>query len=203
MLSASTILRNFYQDSVTLMHLSSRLAKLLGIVQASAVMVSASNLALLREAKMLAAGVDAGPNDLLVVLEGHSEAALANTLSEAQSSLDQKAVARNAKAKVEAPRSLEMGVETPRADGHGPGLRRHHQRRPGIRRGAIRAVAASGAGLQQVTCLVDRLGAGVSQAIGTGGHDLSHEVGGITMLQGIEALAADRAARRTPSPTQR
>jgi FdrA protein len=72
-----------------------------------------------------------------------------------------------------------------------------------IRRGAIGAVAASGAGLQQVTCLVDRLGAGVSQAIGTGGLDLSHEVGGITMLQGIEALAADRAARRTPSPTQR
>ena len=64
-----------------------------------------------------------------------------------------------------------------------------------VRRGAIGVVAASGTGLQQVTCLLDRLGAGVSQAIGTGGHDLSHEVGGITMLQSIEALAADPATR--------
>ena len=64
-----------------------------------------------------------------------------------------------------------------------------------VRRGAIGLVAASGTGLQQVTCLVDRLGAGVSQAIGVGGHDLSRDVGGITMLQGIEALAADPVTR--------
>jgi succinyl-CoA synthetase alpha subunit len=60
-----------------------------------------------------------------------------------------------------------------------------------VRRGEIGCVAASGTGLQQVTCLVDRLGLGISQAIGTGGHDLSKAVGGITMLQGIEALGAD------------
>jgi succinyl-CoA synthetase alpha subunit len=64
-----------------------------------------------------------------------------------------------------------------------------------VRRGAIGAVAASGTGLQQVTCLIDRLGAGISQAIGTGGHDLHARVGGITMLQGLEALAADPATR--------
>jgi FdrA protein len=64
-----------------------------------------------------------------------------------------------------------------------------------IRRGAIGIVAASGTGLQQVTCLVDRLGAGVSQAVGAGGHDLSREVGAITMLQSIEALAADEATK--------
>ena len=52
-----------------------------------------------------------------------------------------------------------------------------------------------GTGLQQVTCLIDRLGAGISQAIGTGGHDLHARVGGITMLQGLEALAADPATR--------
>lgn len=60
-----------------------------------------------------------------------------------------------------------------------------------VRRGEIGLVAASGTGLQQVTCLIDRLGKGISQAIGTGGHDLSQDIGGITMLQGIEALAAD------------
>jgi FdrA protein len=64
-----------------------------------------------------------------------------------------------------------------------------------VRRGDIGCVAASGTGLQQVTCLIDRLGAGISQAIGTGGRDLSSEVGGIAMLQGIEALAADADTR--------
>ena len=64
-----------------------------------------------------------------------------------------------------------------------------------VRRGDIGAVAASGTGLQQVTCLIDRWGQGISQAIGTGGHDLSAEVGGITMLQGLHALAADPATR--------
>jgi len=64
-----------------------------------------------------------------------------------------------------------------------------------VRRGAIGIVGASGTGLQQVTCLVDRHGQGISQAIGTGGHDLSREVGGITMLQGLDALAADKATK--------
>jgi succinyl-CoA synthetase alpha subunit len=61
-----------------------------------------------------------------------------------------------------------------------------------VRRGAIGVVGASGTGTQQVTCLVHRAGAGISHAIGTGGHDLSQEVGGITMLAGLEKLAADK-----------
>lgn len=60
-----------------------------------------------------------------------------------------------------------------------------------VRRGNIGIVAASGTGLQQVTSLIDRYGGGVSQALGTGGHDLHARVGGITMIQGIRALAAD------------
>ncbi|GAB1481422.1 acyl-CoA synthetase FdrA [Treponema sp.] len=61
-----------------------------------------------------------------------------------------------------------------------------------VRRGNIGVVAASGTGLQEVTCLIDRFGAGVRQAIGTGGRDLKNEkVGGLTMLSAIEALAAD------------
>ena len=42
-----------------------------------------------------------------------------------------------------------------------------------VRRGDIGLVSASGSGLQQVTCRIDRLGHGVSQAIGTGGRDLT------------------------------
>jgi succinyl-CoA synthetase alpha subunit len=60
-----------------------------------------------------------------------------------------------------------------------------------VRRGRIGLVGASGTGLQQVTCLIDRLGEGVSQAIGVGGHDLAESVGGPMMLLGIEMLAAD------------
>jgi FdrA protein len=61
-----------------------------------------------------------------------------------------------------------------------------------VRRGPIGVVAASGTGLQEVTCLIDRYGSGISQAIGTGGRDLKNEkVGGITMLMGIQALSQD------------
>ncbi|HSA89983.1 MAG TPA: acyl-CoA synthetase FdrA [Burkholderiales bacterium] len=64
-----------------------------------------------------------------------------------------------------------------------------------VRRGAIGVVGASGTGMQQVTSLVHRRGGGISQAIGTGGRDLHREVGGITMLQGLERLARDPDTR--------
>jgi succinyl-CoA synthetase alpha subunit len=60
-----------------------------------------------------------------------------------------------------------------------------------VRRGSIGLVAASGTGLQEVTCRIHNLGAGVSQAIGTGGRDLRDEIGGLTMLAGLRALAGD------------
>jgi succinyl-CoA synthetase alpha subunit len=64
-----------------------------------------------------------------------------------------------------------------------------------VRRGDIGLVAASGPGLQEVTCRIHNLGGGISQALGTGGRDLSEEIGGITMLQGLAALAADGGTR--------
>jgi FdrA protein len=60
-----------------------------------------------------------------------------------------------------------------------------------VERGSVGLVAAAGTGLQEVTSLVDRAGAGVSQAIGTGGRDLSAAVGGLTMRQGLGLLAED------------
>jgi FdrA protein len=60
-----------------------------------------------------------------------------------------------------------------------------------VRRGHIGIVAASGTGLQEVASMVHRLGAGVSHALGTGSHDLSDQVGGITTLQAITALRDD------------
>lgn len=60
-----------------------------------------------------------------------------------------------------------------------------------VNKGNIGLVAASGTGLQEVMVQVDRLGYGISQAIGTGGRDLHESIGGIMMLAGLEALEQD------------
>ena len=64
-----------------------------------------------------------------------------------------------------------------------------------VARGDIGVIGASGTGLQQVTCLIDQYGAGITHAIGTGGHDLAESVGGITMLTALSQLAADPATK--------
>ena len=57
--------------------------------------------------------------------------------------------------------------------------------------GPIGIIGASGTGIQELTTIIDRLGEGVKNAIGTGGRDLSTEVGGITMMDMIEAMEKD------------
>ena len=64
-----------------------------------------------------------------------------------------------------------------------------------VRQGDIGLIGASGTGLQEITCLIDRWGAGVSHAIGVGSHDLSAEIGAISMHAAIDALAADPGTR--------
>jgi len=64
-----------------------------------------------------------------------------------------------------------------------------------VRRGDIGLVAASGTGLQEVTCRIHHRGGGVSQAIGTGGRDLHEAIGGLTMRAGLRALASDATTR--------
>lgn len=60
-----------------------------------------------------------------------------------------------------------------------------------VRPGPIGVVAASGTGSQEVSVRVDALGSGISQLIGVGGRDLSEEIGGIMMLDGLAMLDAD------------
>lgn len=75
-----------------------------------------------------------------------------------------------------------------------------------VRRGKIGIVGASGTGIQEISSLIHRLGAGVSQAIGTGGRDLSEQIEGRMTLLGIEALAGDPdtdvvvLVSKTPAP---
>jgi FdrA protein len=59
--------------------------------------------------------------------------------------------------------------------------------------GPVGIVSAAGTGLQEVSTLLARGGVGISQGIGTGGRDLKKEVGGIMMLQALEALQQDPA----------
>jgi FdrA protein len=251
MASATKVIRNFYRDSVSLMQLSARLAKLPGLEQASAIMASETNLALLREAGLLEGAIEAGPNDLLIALRGENESVLGDAIAEAEAAFDQTPdIGSGQGPRREPPRSLEMGLDvmpganlalisTPGdyavaearkalqlglnvmlfsdnvpiedevalkryAQGHGlivmgpdcgtaivGGIPLGFANV--VRRGRIGVVGASGTGLQQVTCLIDRFGEGISQAIGTGGHDLQSAVGGITMLQALEALASDAA----------
>jgi FdrA protein len=64
-----------------------------------------------------------------------------------------------------------------------------------VRRGPVGLIGASGTGLQEVACLLDRFGVGISQAYGTGGRDLKDAVGGITTLTALERLLADGGTR--------
>lgn len=59
-----------------------------------------------------------------------------------------------------------------------------------VKQGNIGLVGASGTGIQEVTVQIDRLGGGVTHAIGTGGRDLSDKIGAITMMDAIKGLAA-------------
>ncbi|GGP10795.1 acyl-CoA synthetase FdrA [Oceanobacillus neutriphilus] len=60
-----------------------------------------------------------------------------------------------------------------------------------VRAGDIGIVGASGTGSQEVSVQIHKHGYGVSQLIGTGGRDLSLEIGGIMMLDGLDALLKD------------
>ena len=60
-----------------------------------------------------------------------------------------------------------------------------------VPRGDVGIIGASGTGIQEVSCLVANGGRGISHAIGTGGRDLSAEIGGITTLAAIDLLDND------------
>jgi len=255
MANAAKLVANLYRDSVSLMQLSASLAGRPGIEQASAIMATPANLALLA-----AAGLDCGklkpqPNDLLIALRGPKAADLDAALAAAVAELEKPAIVATTGGPAQMPlRSLQMAlaqapspapklalISTPGEYAAAEAMKalrlglnvmlfsdnvalrdeielKRYARGCGlmvmgpdcgtaiiqgiplgfanaVRRGEIGVVGASGTGTQQVTCLVHQLGAGISHAIGTGGHDLSAQVGGITMLQGIKALAADRGTK--------
>lgn len=65
-----------------------------------------------------------------------------------------------------------------------------------VRPGPVGLVAASGTGAQQVSCLLDAAGVGVSHVLGVGGRDLSTAVGGLATLDALRMLDEDPATER-------
>lgn len=61
--------------------------------------------------------------------------------------------------------------------------------------GSIGIIGASGTGIQELTTIIDRLGEGVTNAIGIGGRDLNAAIGGITMMDMIDAMEQDDAVK--------
>jgi FdrA protein len=60
-----------------------------------------------------------------------------------------------------------------------------------VGRGPVGIVGASGTGIQEVCCLLDLAGVGISHAIGVGGRDLDEVIAGAMFRRGLELLAAD------------
>lgn len=64
-----------------------------------------------------------------------------------------------------------------------------------VSRGPVGIVGASGTGLQEVICLLDRMGVGISQAYGAGGRDLKDDVGGLTAIAALHRLEKDEETK--------
>lgn len=64
-----------------------------------------------------------------------------------------------------------------------------------VNKGQIGIVGASGTGLQAITSEIANRGYGITQAIGTGGRDLSGDIGALTTLSGLKMLAQDNETK--------
>ena len=247
---STTIKPNLYKDSVSLMRVSQRVLGEAGVRRATLLMGTPANKAMLAEAGLMCADLDAArPADLMIVIEGETAAAIegahraiadlldaapsqgaAGTAAPPPRSIalamahgEQAALAQisvpGPYAGAEAMKALKQGMHAFIFSDNVPlseerALKSLSQRKgllvmgPDcgtaiirgvplgfanvVRSGAIGLVGASGTGLQEVMCRIHAMGQGISHAIGTGSRDVHEAIGGTTMCQGIDLLAADR-----------
>jgi FdrA protein len=239
--------RGRYLDSVALMRLSRRLSALPGVEEASLMIGSPSNKALLREAGLLAReGEQAGASDVVIALRASDERLGREALQTALVPEKQQVQAEGPTrvrslgraidelpgtnlalislpgefAVAEARKALNAGLHAlvfssgvPLEDERALKLL---AREKGlllmgpdcgtaliagtpiafanvVPRGDVGIVSASGTGLQEVSCLLARMGKGVSHGIGVGGRDLDERVGALATLDAIDALERDAA----------
>jgi FdrA protein len=194
-----------YADSVTLMQVSADVQRGDEVHAALIAMATELNVGL-----AAAMGFDppgsAGPNDLLIAIRASDESAL----SQARAAVDAALTARPplvtsagvtgwgaANVPVEQEIRLKdtaaqrdllvMGPDCGTAVVGGVGLGFANA----VAAGPVGLVAASGTGAQQVLCLLDYAGTGVSAALGVGGRDLSAAVGGRSARAALATLDAD------------
>ena len=113
MTRAEKFIPNLYRDSVALMEVSARISKLPGVTGATVVMATEANIALLAEAGFLNAQVSARPNDILIVIEGVDEPAIAAAIGETERTLkkgNEPSSPAGAFTSL-SPTSLQMGLE--------------------------------------------------------------------------------------------
>lgn len=60
-----------------------------------------------------------------------------------------------------------------------------------VRSGPVGVIGASGSGSQEVACLIEEMGSGVTCILGTGGRDLKKTVGGVSMKADLKRLEHD------------
>lgn len=239
------ILKNQYFDSVFLMRVNRRFSDEPGIKDSAVLMGSDGNRKLLADLNLYDARMDGtGANDLIIALQGDSDAALESALEKIpeflkggvgaasevhyrtfEEGLQAKPAANLAVISIpgdfaarEAHKALEhdlnvflfsdnvkledelslktfasskgllvMGPDcgTSLLGGTGIGFANV------VRRGSIGAIGPSGTGLQEFTSLVHNAGYGISHAIGTGSHDLSDDISGMTTFGGLDLLEQD------------
>ncbi len=238
---------NSYQDSVKLMQVSEQIRAENGIINAIAIMGTEANKATLAAIGLPGESLHgAGPNDIILVVEGEDEVIVKSALARFEKLLDERV--KSDAAATYRPKTIAGAMETVGAATLAvisvPGEYAAYEAAKALRlglnvlifsdnvslddeielknlgrqlgllvmgpdcgtaiiggkpvcfandvaRGKIGIVGASGTGIQQISVIVNQLGAGVSHAIGTGSRDLSDQVSGITTLAALDALSED------------
>ena len=110
--STAFIHANLYKDSVALMRVAQQLLAMPGVVNATLQMGNPANKEILQEAGLLTALVkDAGPSDIMVVVQGSTAAACADAVAQARLNLaGQEKTVAGAAQEAMAPRTIGMGL---------------------------------------------------------------------------------------------
>lgn len=103
---ANQVRRGFYLDSVALMRLSQTVAALPGVTNAALMIGSVSNRGILQEAGLLAAGNEAGANDLIIAVAAASDKEARDAVAQAERLLDQPQGGSTGTAGARRPRSV-------------------------------------------------------------------------------------------------
>lgn len=247
------IKKGTYQDSVTLMLLTSRLAEAEGVKKVSIMMATEANKGVFAQSGLVTPELlEAGANDMAIVADIESEEVITALSQAADDFFKAQAIADSAPseyshvkswesakaampdanlavisipgiyAAAEANRALDEGLnvfmfsDNVTVEDEVALKRKAHENglvvmgpdcgtgiiqsvpiafTNNVAPGGIGIVGASGTGIQELTTIIDRLGAGVTNAIGVGGRDLSSAVGGITMLDAIEGMDCDSSTK--------